>query len=145
MTERKPAGMSFDTWIDRQIRDAQERGEFDNLAGSGKPIPGAGEPDDEHWWVRQLMRREGLSYLPPSLALRKEVEDALTVRVPAAPTEAAVRELVRVVNEKIAKAIRTPMDGPPLNLAPLDPDEVVRTWRDGRAGHDVQGGRDRPA
>ncbi|MEV0587999.1 DUF1992 domain-containing protein [Nonomuraea sp. NPDC050310] len=32
--------MPFKTWIDRQIREATERGEFDNLPGTGKPIPG---------------------------------------------------------------------------------------------------------
>ncbi|SMC89901.1 DUF1992 domain-containing protein [Lentzea albidocapillata] len=43
MTQRKPPGMGFESWIDRQIREAQERGEFDNLPSAGKPLPGAGE------------------------------------------------------------------------------------------------------
>ncbi|HEX5809262.1 MAG TPA: DUF1992 domain-containing protein [Anaerolineales bacterium] len=30
--------MSFDKIVEAMIRDAQERGEFDNLAGKGKPI-----------------------------------------------------------------------------------------------------------
>jgi hypothetical protein len=30
--------MNWENWIDRQIRDAQERGEFDNLAGKGQPL-----------------------------------------------------------------------------------------------------------
>jgi hypothetical protein len=29
---------SYDTWIDRLIRQAQERGQFDNLPGQGKPL-----------------------------------------------------------------------------------------------------------
>lgn len=29
-TERKSPGVSFETWIDRQIREATERGEFDD-------------------------------------------------------------------------------------------------------------------
>lgn len=38
----------WDTWIDRAIREAQRRGDFDNLAGAGKPLavednPFAGE------------------------------------------------------------------------------------------------------
>jgi Domain of unknown function (DUF1992) len=132
VTERKPAGMSFETWIDRQIREASERGEFDNLPGAGKPIAGVGAPDDEMWWVKQLMRRENLSYLPPSLALRKEAEDVLA-SVPAAKSESAVREMIAKLNEKIAAAIRTPADGPPLNLMPLDVDKVVESWRDSRA------------
>jgi hypothetical protein len=132
VTERKPSGMSFETWIDRQIREASERGEFDNLPGAGKPIPGVGGPDDEMWWVKQLMRRENLSHLPPSLALRKEAEDVLA-SVPAAKSESAVREMITKLNEKIAAAIRTPADGPPLNLMPLDADKVIESWRDNRA------------
>jgi len=28
----------WESWIDQQIRDAQERGDFDNLPGKGKPL-----------------------------------------------------------------------------------------------------------
>ena len=38
MTERKPPGTSWETWIDAQIRVAREQGAFDNLPGAGKPI-----------------------------------------------------------------------------------------------------------
>ena len=38
MTDRKPPGVGFQTWVERQIREAMERGEFDNLPGKGKPI-----------------------------------------------------------------------------------------------------------
>ncbi len=44
MTERKPPGVSFETWIDKQIREAADRGEFDNLPGAGKPIPDLDKP-----------------------------------------------------------------------------------------------------
>jgi hypothetical protein len=132
MTERKPAGISFETWIDKQIREATERGAFDNLPGAGKPIPHL--DDDEMWWVKQLLRREKISHLPPTLALRKEAEDVLAA-VPSAPSEAAVRTMVATLNEKIRAAIRTPPAGPPLNLLPLDEDEVVESWRN-RPGAD---------
>ena len=39
MTERKPPGMSFETWVDAQIAAGMERGDFDGLSGSGKPLP----------------------------------------------------------------------------------------------------------
>ena len=32
----------YESWIDRQIRQAQERGDFDNLRGLGQPLT----PDD---------------------------------------------------------------------------------------------------
>jgi hypothetical protein len=34
----------YESWIDRQIRQAQERGDFDNLRGLGKPLA----PDDQN-------------------------------------------------------------------------------------------------
>ena len=39
MTERKPPGTSWETWIEAQIRVAREQGAFDNLPGAGKPLP----------------------------------------------------------------------------------------------------------
>lgn len=43
--------------VDRVIREAMEAGEFDDLPGTGKPIPGAGTVDDDLWWVRSWIRR----------------------------------------------------------------------------------------
>lgn len=34
-----------------------EAGEFDDLAGFGKPIPGAGRVDDDLWWIRSWVKR----------------------------------------------------------------------------------------
>ena len=39
MTERKPPGTSWETWIEAQIRVAMEDGAFENLPGAGKPLP----------------------------------------------------------------------------------------------------------
>ncbi|TMR07429.1 DUF1992 domain-containing protein [Actinomadura soli] len=60
MTERKPTGLSFESWIDGQIREAEARGEFDGLPGSGKPLPDAGRPLDDNWWIKQKLAGEGL-------------------------------------------------------------------------------------
>jgi hypothetical protein len=76
VTDRKPPGVNWETWIDRQIREGMERGDFDGLPGHGKPIADLDRPHDELWWVRDKLRREGVSYLPPTLALRKDLEDA---------------------------------------------------------------------
>ncbi|WP_165986180.1 DUF1992 domain-containing protein [Streptomyces sp. YIM 98790] len=133
MTERKPHGMSFETWVDRQIREAAERGEFDGLPGAGRPLPDADAPYDEAWWVKRKMEREGLSFLPPSLALRKEAEDALAA-ARAAGSERRVREIVAEINDRIRAALRHPPAGPPLNLRPFDADAVVADWRAARPG-----------
>jgi len=131
MAERKPPGVSFETFIDKQIREATDRGEFDNLPGAGKPIPGLGKPRDEMWWVSQKLRRENLTYLPPSLALRKAAEDAL-MAAKAAGSESEVRQLLADINDKILAAIRRPSVGPPLNLMPFDIEQVVADWRAAR-------------
>lgn len=129
MTDGTWTGQPFETALDRQIREAQERGAFDDLPGAGKPIPDLDAPRDELWWVKQLMRREKVSLLPPSLVLRKEVED-VGQTVSAMRTESAVRELVAGLNARIAAATRTPPPGPPLNLRPLDAERVVQDWRE---------------
>jgi hypothetical protein len=128
MTERKPPGIGFQTWVERQIREAMERGEFDHLPGAGKPIPDLDKPHDELWWVKQKLRREHLSYLPPTLALRKEAEDALAAALQAR-SERQVRRILTAINRKIAEGNRTAASGPPLNLTPYDVDRVVGDWR----------------
>ena len=123
--------MTFETWIDRQIREAQDRGAFDDLAGAGKPLPGLDRPRDADWWTKSLMAREGISHLPTTLRVRKELEDALA-EIAAAPDEDTVRAIVAAINRRIRDTNRLASSGPPSNLMPLDPERVVRTWRDGR-------------
>ncbi|MFF3742633.1 DnaJ family domain-containing protein [Streptomyces kronopolitis] len=128
MTERKPPGISWESWADRQIREAAERGAFDGLTGAGKPLPQLDRPYDEMWWIKEKMHREHLSFLPPSLVLRKEAEDAREAAA-AAPSEAALRRILSEINDRIRAALRAPLDGPPLRLVPFDIEEAARTWR----------------
>jgi hypothetical protein len=132
MTERKPPGVSFETWVERRIREATERGEFDNLPGAGKPIADLDKPHDELWWVRQKLRRENLTYLPASIALRKEAEGALLAAARAG-SEQEVRRIVADINAKIVEGNRKAASGPPPNLVPFDVERVVRGWRERRA------------
>ncbi len=139
MTERKPPGVSFESWVDHQIRVAQERGEFAGLSGEGRPFEeGAEAPYDELWWIRRKMAREGLSSLPPSLALRKEAEDALAAAWDA-PSADAARRIVAAVNPRILDMMLRPPPGPPLGLKPYDLDEIAREWHARRA--ESQSGR----
>jgi Domain of unknown function (DUF1992) len=122
-------GEWYESRIDRQIREAQERGDFDNLPGAGKPLPDRGELYDEEWWLKDLVRREKLSGLAPtSLRLRKEVED-LAARLAAEWDEAVVRQIVADLNERIERARRGLVDGPPVAIAVLDVEAVVQAWR----------------
>lgn len=131
MTERKPPGVTFESFVDKQIREAAERGEFERLPGFGKPLAHADAPYDESWWIKEKMAREQLSFLPPSLVLRKEVEDGLAAAAEA-PSERLVRRTVEELNAKIRAALARPLEGPPLNLVPLDVERVVADWRAGR-------------
>ncbi|WP_069173842.1 DUF1992 domain-containing protein [Streptomyces griseus] len=127
MTERKPAGVSFESWVDQQIQAAEQRGDFSALPGFGKPIPGLDRPYDEAWWIKEKMRREGLSVLPPSLTLRKQAEDGRE-EASCARSEAEVRRILTEVNEKIRTALLRPPEGPPLNLVPFDIEAAVAEW-----------------
>jgi hypothetical protein len=62
MTERKPTGMPVETWVERQIRAAQERGDFDDLPGAGKPLPS--RPGGALEWMVQKLRDENLDEGP---------------------------------------------------------------------------------
>lgn len=128
MTERKPPDMTWESWVERKIREAFERGDFDDLPGAGQPIPDLHRPYDELWWLRDKLRREQLSDLPPALELRKEVDDTV-VRIAAARTEEDVRRLVAAVNERIVYVNAHTVSGPPPDLAPLDVERVLASWR----------------
>jgi hypothetical protein len=128
VTARKPPGMTWESWIDRQVREAQERGEFDELPGAGKPIAGLDQPRDALWWVKQLLQREELSVTPPTLALRRDVELARE-RIARAPSESAVRQIVAELNARIVEVNRKATTGPPSTVMPLDVEEVVSRWQ----------------
>jgi hypothetical protein len=133
VTERKPAGMPVGDWVDRQIRAAQERGEFDDLPGAGKPLPK--RSGDVLEWVAEKLRAENAdthAVLPPSLALRKELED-LPARLASIRSEAKVREIVADLNRRIKLEILVPREGPPLLVRPVDVESAVAQWRASRA------------
>jgi hypothetical protein len=133
MTERKPPGMSFTSWIDQQINEAEERGLFDNLPGKGKPLPDPAETDFGAAWLRDWVRREGVSaeeLLPTPLRLRKDAE-RLADRVPDFRTEPEVREAVAELNERIMVWRRLPL-GPPIFVPLVDEELMVGRWRDGQ-------------
>jgi hypothetical protein len=130
MSERKPPGVSWQTWIDRQIEEGRSRGEFDGLPGHGKPIPGIERPRDELWWVRDKLKREGVDHLPPSLAIRKKAAQA-EARAMQSSSEAEVRQIIGEINEEIRQLNRTSVQGPPTTLMPFDVEDVVQAWRRG--------------
>jgi hypothetical protein len=128
MPPRKPSDMSFESWIEAQIREAAERGEFDALPGRGKPLRHLEDAADPLWWAKQLARREKLDLLPPALEVRRKVERLREV-LAEIPDEARVREAVAALNAEIRRLNRGAASGPPTAQAPLDPETIVAEWR----------------
>ena len=66
----------LDVIVEKRIREAQERGEFDDLPGAGAPL----EPEDnalvpeELRAAYRLLKNSG--FLPPELEIYREIRDA---------------------------------------------------------------------
>lgn len=119
----------FEGWIDRQVREAIERGEFDGLPGAGKPIPGLTGRDDDDWWIRGKLEREGIAPpLPGRLQLRREREE-FQRKLADVTREDRVRELVEDFNARVRDSYRRGTDGPPVYVRTLDPDQTVGEWQ----------------
>ena len=107
-----PAPLIPTSLVERQIREAMERGEFDDLPGSGRPIEDLDRPYDPGWWARRWIRRERL--LDEARELRSEVAaEARRLRAAGRDEEAverlaaAARELGRI-NRLLPPADRLP-------------------------------------
>lgn len=129
---------------ERAIADAVARGEFDNLAGSGKPLQLTGSYDPD-WWAKDLMRREGIdasSVVAPTVALRREA-DGFPDSLRDLRTEEAVRTVLADFNARVAADWRRPGvgRGSPIVARKVDIDDLVAAWRRLRdAGEPVSDG-----
>ncbi len=133
MAPRKPPGVTFETFIEAQIRRAQEAGDFDHLPGEGKPLGKAGHRYDPDWWAKQLVNREKLSILPASLEIRREVEKGLAT-LAKLRNEQEVRDRIRELNAKILKINSQASVGPPSTQPLLDEEAEVERWRQAKDG-----------
>jgi len=131
MTERKPPGMSFETWVDSQISRSIARGDFEHLSGAGKPIPGLERDETAYDWAVAKARREGVdtaAMLPPGLALRRE-RDELPARAARLTSEEQVRALAEDYNARVQAFWRRPQESrwsPVPGLA--DVEALVSGW-----------------
>jgi len=119
-------------YVELSIQQAMRRGDFDNLPGTGKPIPNLGQIHDPDWWIREKIERENITGIgPPALTLR--TEDAnLDSRMDKAASETAVRELLTDFNARVIAARRQLQGGPPVVTAPRDVELDVERWRERR-------------
>ena len=121
------------------IREATERGEFDNLPGMGKPLNLSGL-DDPDWWAKQKIRDEELdatALLPPTLQLRKE-RDGFPESLRAIRSEEAVRSILEDFNKRVKQDRLRPSLGPRSHViaATVDVDEMLSRWRELRGRRD---------
>jgi DnaJ family protein C protein 28 len=104
-----------DRAVDRAIREAMERGEFDNLPGKGKPLKLGSEQDDDTWAARRILQNSG--YSPDWIADRREIEAAV---------EAARRALAR----SWAWRVEALAGGSPYALASDEWQRAIRRFRE---------------
>ncbi|WP_406035900.1 DUF1992 domain-containing protein [Nocardioides sp. NBC_00163] len=119
-------------WVDLQVQQSIQRGEFDDLPGAGKPIKNLDRDHDPDWWVKQLIEREQIVVLPRSVQLRKddaELDDLLDTQT----TEDGARRIIEEFNERVIAARYGAPEGPPLITMPRDVDATLDAWRDRRA------------
>jgi hypothetical protein len=119
-------------WVEQQVRQAMERGEFDDLPGAGKPIKDLGSSHDPDWWVKKLIEREKITgVLPPALQLRKD-DAGLDDHLDRLASEAEVRREVEDFNGRVVAARRQLEGGPPVITPTRDVEDEVGRWRERR-------------
>ena len=109
----RQVGPTWESLVDRQIREARERGEFDDLPHQGAPLP---LEDDAFAGDRALAFRmlRDAGFAPPWIETDKEVRallgrrDALFDRarrgaVGPSTAERELRDLVRVTNDAVMR------------------------------------------
>jgi hypothetical protein len=124
--KRKP--INWTSVAEDQIRQAQAAGEFENLPGFGQPIPGIDEPYDENWWVKEKLRRERISALPPALEIARDKERTVAA-IAKLTSESEVRRALAALNERIRRAHFSCTWGPSCNTVPVEVEPFVQDWK----------------
>lgn len=110
--------------IEKRIKEAQERGEFDNLPGKGKPLNLEDDSNvpEELRITYKILKNAG--YLPPEIELKKEIrqmEDMLADM----PDEKERYRLIKKINLKITKLNMMGRKSPMLEQNQIYYDKVV--------------------
>jgi hypothetical protein len=127
-----PTAADRAAYVETAIQQAIRRGEFDNLPGAGKPLPGLNGRHDPDWWIRRKIESEQLTGLgPPALTLRSE-DAALDDRLDGMHREQDVRAAIDDFNLRVKEARRQLLGGPPVVTQLRDPDLAVRASRERR-------------
>ncbi|MEE4023009.1 DUF1992 domain-containing protein [Gordonia sp. PKS22-38] len=122
----------YESRVEKMIREATERGEFDNLPGMGEPLD-LTDADDPDWWVKRKIRDENLdssALLPMPLQLRKEAQ-GFPESLRRIADEDAVREILTDFNHRVREAHLSSRAGMPslVTAHTVDVDEMIQKWR----------------
>ena len=93
----------WESLAERRIREAAERGEFDDLPGAGQPLPGLDGTYDPHWWVKEWIRRTSVQ--ETAAELRRTIRAELP-RLRATPGSDRIQERITQLNITIAELNR---------------------------------------
>ena len=103
---RWQAARSWESLIDRQIREAMDEGKFDDLPHQGAPLPNDENPHAREWGLAFHMLKNA-GYAPPWIEADKEVRellqrrDALLARAARVAPTASARRRDRAALEKL--------------------------------------------
>ena len=91
--------MSFDNIVEALIKEAQARGEFDNLPGEGKPIDLTAyfETPEEVRLAQSLLKNAGM--ISPEVQLLKEIAELRQVQE-AVTDETKKQEIKKQIQQK---------------------------------------------
>lgn len=120
----KPKHQSWESVAEERIRSAYDAGEFAQLAGFGKPLPGIDDPLDDLWWVRKKLKEEELSVSAPGTEIRTDIERTLA-RVAKLATETEARGQLLLLNERIRQSNRRLIGHPNGTVMELDVDGIL--------------------
>lgn len=117
--------------VERILAQARERGDFDDLPGTGRPLD-LSDIDDPDWWVKRYARREKLDLagaMPTVLALRKEHEGfpGSLLDLTEAGARAVLQDYNRRVKEDRLAVVRG--RGVPVVAPLVDVEAMLGRWR----------------
>lgn len=102
--------------VERRIREAIERGDFDDLPGTGAPLAGLEQPYRPDWWARAWVERERSA---DRRAESIEEIERTARRLWAAPDLTRLHEIMDDIDVARREA----------GLDPLDRDAAVTMWK----------------
>ena len=114
--------MNSESIADRLIREAMERGDFDDLPGAGKPIPDLDKPYDPHWWVKSFLARERSA---DAVVAARDAIHAKLGTIWQLESEQTVRTRIDQINRELAALNETSGEG----FESFDVDDTVAAWR----------------